>query len=509
MPSLPAGPYEVFKYLCEQSKPVTIAELAGATNQDQAKVDPAIRGLVEQGWVELHEEEYEEFQLGPAGELFSDGVFPERRVAKALVDAGGSTDISALPEAAGMDQKTVGQSLRWLKQKGWANKEGRLVVATDLAKNLDDTLGADEQLVRTLAEVKRATGSELRERGVDLDAALDLLGQRGGFLKTKKRVRRTAQATTEGKAAWKAGIDSLREVNELTPDLLKNDEWKQVRFRPYNLELESYSVIPGKSHPFQRVLQQTRRVFLEMGFSEVTSPYVESAFWDFDALFQPQDHPAREMQDTFYVSSPAWCRLPSSDLVERVRRTHVDGGDTGSKGWGIPWKVQRAERAVLRTHTTASTIRALAQDSNPPRKVFCVGRVFRRETVDYKHLPVFHQVDGIIVDEHASFAALLGTLRRFYEKMGFDKFEFRPAFFPYTEPSVEVFVWHEKRKDWVEMGGAGVFRPEVTEPQGCRVPVLAWGLGMERLAMFRYDMSDIRQTVLSDVQWIRETPQCR
>jgi phenylalanyl-tRNA synthetase alpha chain len=164
---------------------------------------------------------------------------------------------------------------------------------------------------------------------------------------------------------------------------------------------------------------------------------------------------------------------------------------------------------VLRTHTTAATVRALHADPNPPRRVFSVGPVFRRETIDYKHLPVFHQVDGIVIDANASFAMLLTLLTTFYRKMGFPRIQFRPAFFPYTEPSVEVFVYLESRQDWVEMGGAGVFRPEVTEPLGCTVPVLAWGLGLERVAMFRFGLSDIREIYLAHLDWLKETPLCR
>ena len=215
------------------------------------------------------------------------------------------------------------------------------------------------------------------------------------------------------------------------------------------------------------------------------------------------------IRDSFYVARPETCQLPPSEVVESVRRTHEDGGDTGSLGWGYRWDEQLATRPVLRTHTTATTVRAMAEDPRPPRKVFCVGKVFRRETVDYKHLPVFYQVDGVIIDEHASFASLLGTLEAFYRKMGFERFQFRPAFFPYTEPSVEVFVYLEERKDWVEMGGAGVFRPEVTRPFGCTVPVLAWGLGLERIAMFRYGLDDIRQIYVSDLQWLKESELCR
>lgn len=162
-----------------------------------------------------------------------------------------------------------------------------------------------------------------------------------------------------------------------------------------------------------------------------------------------------------------------------------------------------AEGTVLRTHNTATSIRRLAAQPNPSYKSFALGPVFRRETIDYKHLPVFHQVDGIIVDQDGSFAMLLGVLKTFYEKMGFSQFQFRPAFFPYTEPSVEIFVWSDKKKDWIEMGGAGVFRPEVTQPLGCDVPVIAWGLGLERLAMFRFGLSNITELYRGRLSWLK------
>jgi phenylalanyl-tRNA synthetase alpha chain len=511
MQKLPANEHKVLSALATQGRDaVDLMELAQRLEMDQAQVDPAVRWLQEKGWCKLAEESYEELQLGKEGQLFADGRFPERQVIEALDKVGGEADMVELVELTGLAQKHVGQSLRPLKQKGWAEKSGRTVRLLEGGRAaLKAGPGADEHLVKTLGKLEKARPQTLREAGVDVEKGLGLLQKRGGFLKTKSRTQRTVMITEAGKHQVAAGIAPRREVNELTSELLKDGEWQEVEFRPYDLSLPSYEITPGKIHPFRRILLQTRRVFLEMGFREVHSPYVESAFWDFDALFQPQDHPAREMQDTFYLARPKECRLPENQRLAKVRDTHVNGGETGSLGWRVPWSVEKAKRAVLRTHTTAATVRALAAHPKPPHKVFCVGRVFRRETVDYKHLPVFHQVDGIIIDEHASFAALLGTLEAFYKKMGFDRFEFRPAFFPYTEPSVEVFVWHEKRKDWFEMGGAGVFRPEVTQPQGCTVPVLAWGLGLERLAMFRYELSDIRQTCLADLAWLKETPLCR
>ena len=320
---------------------------------------------------------------------------------------------------------------------------------------------------------------------------------------------RFAKLSDAGKKLVDEGIAPVKEVNQLTPEMLKDGSWREVEFRPYDVTAAAEESYPGKDHPLVSVFEKTRRVFLEMGFEETESGYVESSFWDFDALFQPQDHPARDMQDTFYVSNPPKTRLPVEELVKRVADTHEGTGDCGSVGWRYKWSRELSEKTVLRTHTTASTVRALAANPQGPRKVFCVGPVFRRETVDYKHLPVFHQVDGIIIDDKATFANLLGTLEAFYRKMGFSKFQFRPAFFPYTEPSVEVFVWSEKKSDWVEMGGAGMFRPEVTEPLGCTSPVLAWGLGLERLAMFTYDLSSIGELYRARLSWLKGVDLCR
>ena len=275
------------------------------------------------------------------------------------------------------------------------------------------------------------------------------------------------------------------------------------------MTLAARDVFPAKIHPLRKIIEETRTAFLEMGFAEVVSPMVESAFWNFDALFQPQDHPAREMQDTFYMRHPAEVPLPDDKIVEQVRRTHEDGWETGSEGWGYTWSPERSKQVVLRTHTTAATIRAVAKNPEPPGKFFCVGWTYRNETISFKHLPVFHQVDGIIIDEEANLASLMGTLQEFYSKMGFGRVKFKPAFYPYTEPSVDVVVYMESRKKWLEMGGAGNFRPEVTLPLGCKQPVLAWGLGIERLAMLRFGLSDIRELYRPSLDTLEGVPLCR
>ncbi len=499
MTSLPFHDYQVLTALAARSEPVAITELASELKLDQSQVAGVC--LARTAEVEVHEEPRKELRLGKKGKEMLGKPFPERAIITALDSLGGKGDLAAVAEASGLEAKEVGQTLRWLKQKGWAEQQGKELILTDGGRSALGGRGVDEELVDKLAagdlEATSWTG------------ALALLAGRTGVVEERDRVLRRASLTAAGRELVSAGIQAVRQVSVLTSEMLMSGEWKDVELRPYDVTLASTPVFPAKEHPLVSVFQQTRKVFLELGFEETVSPYVESSFWDFDALFQPQDHPARDMQDTFYISRPSSCSLPEEALVSRVGETHRNGGDTGSVGWRYDWDREMTKRPVLRTHTTASTIRALAANPKGPRKVFCVGPVFRRETVDYKHLPVFHQVDGIIIDEDGSFACLLGTLKAFYRKMGFDRFQFRPAFFPYTEPSVEIFVWSHKKEDWVEMGGAGMFRPEVTRPLGCDMPVLAWGLGLERLAMFHYSLASIGELYRARIKWLKETPLCR
>lgn len=519
-----------------QAGAIDIADLARTLAVDQSPVAAACSALQEAGYLHVQESEFDEFRLGPDAEPFAAAQLPERVIVGVLKAAGGRCRITDIPSHCPLNAGQVGQSLRLLAQRGWARKEADTLVLLD---GFSDATEPDEALIQALAGGRVARREQLAAQGVDVAAAIELLKPRKGFLVVKTRTDRRAELTDAGRALLAAGVSPRRSVTQLTPDLLADGGWRQVELQPYDVTLAARTLYPGKEHAFQRTLEKVRRVFLEMGFTEIVSPWVESSFWDFDALFQPQDHPARDMQDTFYVARPARTRLPDDKLVERIRRTHEDGGDTGSTGWRYRWSHELAHKPVLRTHTTAATIRALAahaEQSNKvptaqggpqpgppapgeqpcsvvplspgsrPGKYFVIGPVYRRETVDYKHLPVFHQVDGIVVDPQASLATLLGTLAAFYGKMGFPKVRFRPSFFPYTEPSAEVFLYLEHRQEWVEMGGSGIFRPEVTLPLGISDRVLAWGLGLERLAMMIHNLKSIGDLYYATMPWLREAP---
>ena len=293
----------------------------------------------------------------------------------------------------------------------------------------------------------------------------------------------------------------MQEVTQLTPELIESGEWRKVIIKEYNVRIPGPVIYPGRIHPLREIIEEVRKIFVSMGFKEIYSPYVESAFWNFDALFQPQDHPARELHDTFYLRTPKIAKLPDKTWVENVRKTHEQGGETGSTGWHYKWDENTAKKTILRTHTTATTVRYLAQHPKPPQKVFTVSRVFRAEKVDYTHLADFHQVDGIIISHDANLSTLFGLLKEFFARMGFKEIQLRRGYFPYTEPSVEVFV--KFNNEWLEMAGAGIFRPEVTYPFGCKTRVLAWGMGLERLAMLRLGLTDIRKIYDVDIDWLR------
>ncbi|MCK4340990.1 MAG: phenylalanine--tRNA ligase subunit alpha [Phycisphaerae bacterium] len=506
---LPQSQVDVLMQL-KVTGPDVIPGLANTLRMDQSLVSATCESLQDAGYIAIEENAYQELRLGPEAEYTIDIPLPERVIVGVLAGQGGRCKLTEVPNHCDLTASQVGGALRWLNQRKWARKEEDMLVLADAAPAADGPPTADEQLIKALAGGRVARRPELEAEGLPVADALKLLSKRKGFLVIKERTERRVRLTDAGRELLAGGVKGRKKVTQLTPELLAEGGWREVEIQPYDVTLAAKKLYPGKEHPFQRTIDRVRRVFLEMGFEEIVSPWVESSFWDFDALFQPQDHPARDMQDTFYVGRPDHCQLPDEQYVERIKNTHENGGDTGSTGWQYRWSRDLAHKPVLRTHTTSATIRALARHTQGrPGKYFIIGPVFRRETADYKHLPVFHQVDGIIVDKHASLANLVGTLSAFYHKMGFPKVKVVPSFFPYTEPSAEVLLYLENRRDWVEMGGSGIFRPEVTLPVGITDRVLAWGLGLERLAMMVHDLKSIGELFYATMPWLREEPLCR
>jgi len=332
--------------------------------------------------------------------------------------------------------------------------------------------------------------------------AFDELRKRKELLKVEEQKTTTIELTELGKKLISADLGA-NTLNHLTTSMLKTGSWKNQQFRAYDVEAIVPRIYPGKKHFDNQALEYIKKIWLELGFKEMTGNYVQSAFWDLDALFVPQDHPAREMQDTFYLFGKA--TLPP--LVHKIKTIHETGGDTGSKGWRYQFSAKESEQILLRTHTTVLSAQTLTKlkKEDLPAKFFAVGKVFRNEASDWKHLFEFYQIEGIVVDPNANLKHLKGYLREFYQKMGYTKVRMRPAHFPYTEPSLEVDVFHPVKKEWVELGGAGIFRPEVVKPLlGFDCPVLAWGQGMGRIISEYWNITDIRNLYKNDLKQLRE-----
>ncbi len=292
-------------------------------------------------------------------------------------------------------------------------------------------------------------------------------------------------------------------IDRLTPEMLARGTWRGSKLRPIDVEAKAPQFYPGRRHPVRDFIREVKETYVSMGFTELEGGSVHPAFWNFDALFIPQDHPGRDMQDTFYLEGLSDKSLDRTGVVARVASTHEDGWRTGSRGWGYSWSIEEARRLVLRTHNTVLTVRALSESRERETRVFAVSKVYRNENLDYKHLAEFYQMDGIIVGEGLNVRHLMGFLKEFYKKLGMKDVKLWPTYFPYTEPSLEVVGYSEAAKAWIELSGSGLFRPEVTLPLGVRVPVLAWGPGIERLMLMRFGLDDMRELYGTDLSWLR------
>jgi phenylalanyl-tRNA synthetase alpha chain len=464
----------------------------------QVDVMNASSWLQSKGLVILSESLEKHYSL--ASKRAGEQDLPERRAIKALKKARGRLPMGELAKAAHLSEREVPIAVGWLKRKGWASiqKSGSetIVEITEDGKDALERKGKDEEIIARLAE------GEIHQRDID-EFTLKQLSSRQDLLKVREEVMRWVSLTPDGDKMLAGGLEDVEEISQLTPELLRSGEWKGLRIRPYDPGTFVPPAQNGKRHPMARLVGEVRRIFLDMGFTEVDMDYVQGCFWDMDALFTPQDHPARDMQDTFYLAEPGEMPLPSADIVAKVRETH-EKGIAGSRGWGGKWDEALSRKAILRTHTTVNSIRYLAEHRRPPVRTFTVSRVFRREATDSRHLPEFTQVEGIAMEDGASLSMLKGVLSEFLERLGCTEWRMRPGYFPYTEPSLEVEVNFAGR--WMELGGAGVFRPEVTETFGLEAPVIAWGMGLERLAMITYGVEDVRKLYMSDVDWLRAAP---
>jgi phenylalanyl-tRNA synthetase alpha chain len=265
-------------------------------------------------------------------------------------------------------------------------------------------------------------------------------------------------------------------INDLKKELTEIFDAKSAELF-YNAESTTENVdytLPGETqrigtiHPVTKTLKEIKDIFKSIGFMVAYGPEIDDDYHNFTALNFPQHHPARDMQDTFFIQ----------------------------------------ENVVLRTHTSNVQIH-LMENTNPPLRYIVPGRVYRNEAISFKSYCLFHQVEGLVVDKYISFADLKGTLEYFVKRIfGNDvRMRFRPSFFPFTEPSAEVDIWDDKRQQWLEILGCGMVDPAVFENVGYDPNIwhgYAFGLGIERIAMLKYGITDIRLFFQGDKRFLEQ-----
>jgi len=464
---------------------------------DQAR--RAIEWLRSKNMVEVKTTTRYIIEIAEEGKRAIEHGLPERRLVEVLKKLGKEVKLDELSKAFDSTPQEFSAAFGHARSRGWIDTDnGKKTV-----KLTSDKISSEESLLRMFVAKKKLFLDEFKE---EKRAALSELIKRPGYF-TKRPVKTIFIMLTDLGRETAETVKEVKEIDNLTPELIISGRWRELKLRPFDVEAVAPTSYPGKKHPVQRFIDEVKEAFISLGFEEIVGPIIQPAFWNFDALFVPQDHPARDMQDTFYIPNIKDTKTSSLDLIENVSRTHTDGGDTGSKGWGYDWKLDESKRLVLRTHTTAVTVKYLADTRASEAKVFSVDKVFRNEKLDTKHLAELHQIEGIVMGRKVTLRDLMGVLSEFYKILGLKKVKFWPTYFPYTEPSLQSIVYVEDF-GWMELCGMGIFRPEVTLPLGVKNPVLAWGGGLERLIMTRLHIEDIRELYENNLGWLRKVPLC-
>ncbi len=465
----------------------SLEEMGSKTKLKEVEITRALQWLENKKIVKTEKSESEIVILGKNGEDYVENSLPERRFLEALEKESLTLDQI---RKKGINREELNISLGLLKREGAIvfGLKGKLKLTKKGKDLLKEKFPEEEFLEKLPLNLDKLRDSDKKIFN-DLKKRKELVD-----VDSKKII--VAKLTKLGKDLLKVKIDETL-IESLDKDMLKYGKWRNKKFRRYDVEVNVPKIYPGKRHFINESKEYAKQIWLDMGFKEMRGSSINSSFWNFDALFVPQDHPAREMQDTFFLKGTG--KLPK-DIVSRVKKQH-------EASWKYSWSEKEAEKLVLRTHTTVLSAKTIAKlkEENLPAKFFAIGRNYRNEALDWSHLFEFNQSEGIVVDPNANFKHLLGYLKQFFKKMGYGKVRFRPAYFPYTEPSVEIDVYVTERKTWVELGGAGIFRPEVVKPLlGKDIPVLAWGFGLGRIVSPYYNIKDLRDFYKNDLKQLKE-----
>ncbi len=490
--SLSPNERKILPYLKEQN----IEEICRQSKLDKTSVLRALEYLGNKNIIILSRNKKKMVEIGTNGALYRKKGLPERRLLH-LMNEKRILRLEDAQRQSSLSDDEFKASIGVLKNKAIIEiKNGKVILSSRGEEISKKSL--EELFIESLPLDYNTLTSEQKY-------ALKFLERRKNIIQIKEEEVISIHLTPLGEEVLKSEKKVGDLIESVTPKLLgKESSWKGKKFRRYDVLSQLPSISGGKRHFVNQATDYARKIWTEMGFKEMSGNIIQSSFWNFDALFTAQDHPVREMQDTFFLNKKI--ELSDKKIVKAVKQAH-EKGVNNSKGWQYSWNEDEAKRAVLRTHTTCLSANTLAKMNKKeiPAKYFAIGKCFRNETVDWSHGFEFNQTEGIVVAPNLNFRHLLGYLKEFFNKMGFEKIRFRPSYFPYTEPSVEIDVFHPEKKIWLELGGAGIFRPEVTIPLlGEKMTVLAWGPGFDRMIMDYYNIKDLREMYKNDLSKLRE-----
>jgi phenylalanyl-tRNA synthetase alpha chain len=481
----------------------SIDRLADETDLKPETVTGAVFELEDGGLVTVAESTDETVTLtDEAREYLEDGL-PEVRLYEAALDAGADDDPAQMGRVigqSGLEGPQVDIALSNYARKGYGTIESGEITADPDADPEND---AEASAIAALD----AGDFDAGESAADDDVLEQL--ERRGLVEIAESTVRSVTLTDEGVTAMMEGVETAETVGQLTPEMLTSGEWRDVEFAEYNVEADAEEVTGGKTHILRQTANRVKDTLVGMGFEEMEGPHADADFWINDALFMPQDHPARTHWDRFALSNPTEIGDLPEDLVARVEDAHHHGVGEDGDGYHSPWSEDFARAIALRGHTTSLSMRYLSGhetgELEPPQRFFSVEKVYRNDTLDPTHLLEFYQIEGWVMAEDLSVRDLMGTFEEFYSQFGITDLEFKPTYNPYTEPSFELFGTHPVTGEVVEVGNSGLFRPEVLEPLGVDCDVMAWGLALERLLMLVTGAEDIRDVhgTLVDLEYLR------
>ena len=454
---------------------LTISEIEKKTGLQSDQVRRGIEWLKLKNFAHVKELTDVRYHFGEKGHEAIENGLPERRLVSEIEK--GNTTFDKLKPILGSD---FNAAIAYAKKNNWISITKNQDL-TELSLNKDSQESLEEKFILANKSLEKNKTTEIKVSEDSL-FAIASLKKRPDFIVESSSTIKKISLTVEGK---KINLDDLSHSSGAI-----------------DVEANVPEVFPARTHPLKDTIDEIREIFVTLGFSEINGNMTQSSFWNFDALFTPQDHPARELQDTFYLDGISAKKIATPEQIRKVSESH-------KKNWRYHWDINEARKMVLRTHTTCVTIKHLAETKPDEARVFSLGRVFRNEKVSYKHLVEFNQIEGIVVGKDANLRNLMGIQREFYKRIGITKIKFWPTFFPYTEPSLQTMVYNERLGKWVELFGMGIFRPEVTKPLGITKPVLAWGGGIERIAMLKYGIDDVREFYNNNLSWLRSARKCQ